>query len=161
MTKEEARNTTYGGKARENFLAGYNCAQSVLLAHEDFLQEKGLDVQTVLRLGSPFGGGISRLREVCGAMSALCMLTGLLDGYDLPDDVKKKELYTKVQQLAAEFRESTGSILCRELLGLNHQKDEPTPAKRTTEYYAERPCADLCAAAAAIFASVRHWDERD
>ena len=140
-----------GQKARENFNSGFNCSQSVLMAYEDYLKEKGLDPKTVLRMASPMGGGISRLREVCGAVSALCLLIGLTDGYDTPDDDKKKALYSKVQKLVLEFQDSNGSIICRELLGLEHKHDQPTPSKRTKEYYAERPCADLCATAATIF----------
>ncbi len=140
-----------GKKAKDNFNSGYNCSQSVLLAYEDYLQEKGLDAKTVLRMASPMGGGISRLREVCGAVSALCLLIGLTDGYDTPDDEKKKALYSKTQKLVLQFQESKGSIICRELLGLEQKHDQPTPSKRTKEYYAVRPCADLCATAAAIF----------
>ena len=140
-----------GQKAKANFNAGYNCAQSVLLAYEDYLLEKGLEPKTVLRMASPMGGGISRLREVCGAVSSLCLLIGLADGYDTPDDEKKKALYSKVQNLVLQFQERKGSIICRELLGLEQKHDQPTPSKRTKEYYAERPCADFCATAAAIF----------
>ena len=147
----ELEESARGKQARENFNSGYNCSQSVLLAYEDYLKEKGLDPQTVLRMASPLGGGISRLREVCGAVSALCLLIGLTEGYDTPDDEKKKALYSKVQKLVMDFQESRGSIICRELLGLEQKHDQPTPSKRTKEYYAERPCADLCATAAAIF----------
>ena len=147
----ELEESARGKQARENFNSGYNCSQSVLLAYEDYLKEKGLDPQTVLRMASPLGGGISRLREVCGAVSALCLLIGLTEGYDTPDDEKKKALYSKVQKLVMEFQECRGSIICRELLGLEQKHDQPTPSKRTKEYYAERPCADLCATAAMIF----------
>ena len=140
-----------GQQAKNNFNSGYNCSQSVLLAYEDYLREKGLDPKTVLRMASPMGGGISRLREVCGAVSALCLLIGLTDGYDMPDDEKKKALYSKVQELVLQFQESKGSIICRELLGLEQKHDQPIPSKRTKEYYAERPCADFCATAAALF----------
>ena len=140
-----------GQKAREIFNSGFNCSQSVLMAYEDYLKEKGLDPKTVLRMAAPMGAGISRLREVCGAVSALCLLIGLTDGYDTPDDDKKKALYSKVQKLVLEFQDSKGSIICRELLGLEQKHDQPTPSKRTKEYYAERPCADLCATAATIF----------
>lgn len=147
----ELEESARGKQARENFNSGYNCSQSVLLAYEDYLKEKGLDPQTVLRMASPLGGGISRLREVCGAVSALCLLIGLTEGYDTPDDEKKKALYSKVQKLVMDFQERRGSIICRELLGLEQKHDQPTPSKRTKEYYAERPCADLCATAATIF----------
>lgn len=151
MINEIADNSLRAKKARDNFNAGYNCAQSVLLAYEDYIKAKGLDTNTILRMASPMGGGISRLREVCGAVSSLCLLIGLVDGYDTPDDEKKKALYSKVQKLVLEFQESKKSIVCRELLGLEQKRDQPTPSKRTKEYYAERPCAELCATAAAIF----------
>ena len=147
----ELEESARGKQARENFNSGYNCSQSVLLAYEDYLKEKGLDPKTVLRMASPLGGGISRLREVCGAVSALCLLIGLAEGYDTPDDEKKKALYSKAQKLVMDFQERRGSIICRELLGLEQKHDQPTPSKRTKEYYAERPCADLCATAAMIF----------
>lgn len=140
-----------GQRARDNFNSGYNCSQSVLLAYEDYLQEKGLEPKTVLRMASPLGGGISRLREVCGAVSALCLLIGLAEGYDTPDDEKKKALYSQVQKLLLEFQEQKGSLICRELLGLEQKHDQPTPSKRTKEYYAQRPCAGFCEAAAALF----------
>ena len=147
----EIEQSIRGNRARENFKSGFNCAQSVLLAYEDYIKEKGLDPKTVLRMASPMGGGISRLREVCGAVSSLCLLIGLTEGYDTPDDEKKKALYSKVQELVLEFRERRGSIICRELLDLKQKHDQPTPSKRTKEYYEERPCAELCATAAAIF----------
>lgn len=118
-----------GQKAKDNFNFGYNCSQSVLLAYEDYLQAKGLEPKTVLRMTSPMGGGISRLREVCGAVSALCLLIGLTDGYDTPDDEKKKALYSKVQELVLQFQDCKGSIICRELLGLEQKRDQPTPLK--------------------------------
>lgn len=151
MNCAELLESSHAKKARENFLSGFNCPQSVLLAYADFIEAKGLDVKTVLRMASPFGGGISRLREVCGAVSGLCMLIGLTDGYDTPDDEMKTALYTRVQELALRFGKVNGSILCRVLLGLDHEKDEPTPEKRTAQYYEDRPCANICAAAAALF----------
>lgn len=151
IAKEEIEQSMRGKKAKDNFKSGYNCTQSVLLAYEDYIKEKGLDTKTVLRMASPMGGGISRLREVCGAVSALCLLIGLTDGYDSPDDEKKKDLYRTTQKLVLEFQEYNGSIVCRELLGLSEKHDEPTPSKRTEEYYAKRPCIELCATAAAIF----------
>lgn len=134
--------------ARSYFLEGYNCSQAVLLA---FCDELGFDKTQAARIASPFGGGMSRLREVCGAVSGMFMAAGLFFGYDDPkDNTRKKELYAFDQELARRFSQKNGSIVCRELLGLNHQKDEPTPAARTTEYYKKRPCADLVADAAEI-----------
>ena len=131
--------TKHEALARENFKKGYNCAQSIMLAYTDVT---GLDEDTALRMASPFGGGMGRMREVCGAISGIYMVLGLLEGYSTPgDDIAKKELYSKVQSLAESYRQENGSIICRELLGLTTiGPDDPTPSKRTDEYYKLRPC---------------------
>ena len=142
--------------ARRNFLEGYNCSQSVVLAFTDVLEEQGIDARTMARLASPFGGGMGRMREVCGAVSGMLMVLGLTEGYD---DAKafaaKKELYQKVQELCGAYREENGSIVCRELLGLAKGPDAPVPEKRTDAYYRKRPCPELCACAARILAEAR------
>lgn len=130
-----------GKQARALFEQGYNCAQSVASA---FAEEVGLPFETMLRLASPFGGGIGRTRGTCGAISAIMMILGLREGYSSPaDDQAKKELYVKVQKLIRQFREEKGSILCRDLLGLDEDENDPTPEKRTPQYYMSRPCSDL------------------
>ncbi|MCI8270027.1 MAG: C_GCAxxG_C_C family protein [Lachnospiraceae bacterium] len=134
--------------AKSYFLEGYNCAQSVVLA---FHEELGLDKETAASMASAFGGGMGRLREVCGTVSGMFLVLGQLKGYHDPKDLDgKKALYTQVQQLARTFEEHHGSIICRELLGLDRRLDDPTPSARTTEYYKKRPCADLAADAAGI-----------
>lgn len=134
--------------ARSYFLNGYNCSQAVFLA---FCEDLNFDAKTASMIAAPFGGGMSRLREVCGAVSGMFMAAGLFFGYYEPtDDAQKKELYTFIQELAHRFTEKNGSIVCRELLGLNHQKDDAAPSARTAEYYKKRPCADLVADAAQL-----------
>lgn len=129
----------HGMKAAELFLQGYNCAQSVLLAFEDMT---GLDQSMALRLSSSFGGGMARLREVCGAVSGMAMVAGLLYGYDdISDITLKKEHYARIQELAAAFRERAGSIICREIL--NDPPTDSAPSPRTEEYYRVRPCARM------------------
>ena len=133
---------TKGEIAKQYFLDGYNCAQAVVLA---FAQDFGLDKKTAVMLSSSFGGGMGRLREVCGAVSGMFMVLGLKYGYASPEDNQaKKELYKKVQEVAGLFKEDNGSIICRELLGLNQTgKSDPTPELRTESYYKKRPCKDL------------------
>lgn len=139
MTREE--------KARENFLKGYNCAQAVALAFGDLVD---VDEDALARLSSSFGGGMGRMREVCGAVSGMFMVCGLLHGYSDPEAKgEKKELYARIQALAARFREECGSIICRELLE-GKADSSPTPTERTAEFYKKRPCADLVALAAKI-----------
>lgn len=138
----------YAEIARENFASGCNCSQAVLAAFADIC---GISRKTALLLGSSFGGGIGRLREVCGAVSGMCMAAGMLYGYDdLDDHSAKSQHYERIQFLAEEFKRINGSYVCRELLGLNVQKEQPVPEKRTPEYYKKRPCSELCACAASI-----------
>jgi len=135
-------------KAKELFKEGYNCAQSVFGA---FCDEMNLDMQTALKLSSSFGGGMGRLREVCGAVSGMFMIAGVLYGYDNPKDQKvKAEHYARIQKLANEFTEKNRSIICRDLIGLENKQDSPVPEERTKEYYAKRPCAKLVEDAAKI-----------
>lgn len=135
-------------RAQALFREGYNCAQSVLLPFDG---ETGLEFQTAGRLASSFGGGMGKLREVCGALTAAFMAAGLLYGYDDPKDMEAKTAhYRLVQSLARQFKEkSGGTLLCRELLGLN-ETDGYIPAQRTEKYYAERPCERLVGEAAAM-----------
>ena len=136
----------HGIKAAELFLGGYNCAQSVAVA---FCDITGLDEKSTAKMVSAFGGGMGRLREVCGAVSGMFFVLSLLYGYETPgDDVSKKRLYTDVQALAAQFRERTGSIICREIL--KNPPTDPTPSPRTAEYYKTRPCARMVLTAATL-----------
>ena len=142
----------YSERARGYFLEGYNCSQSILLA---FHRELNLDIHTAARMASSFGGGMGRLREVCGAVSGMFLALGLFCGYDDPgDQTGKKAQYELIQELARQFKARNHSIVCRELLGLDHHTDIPTPSKRTKEYYQKRPCADLVADAAEILSEV-------
>lgn len=135
-------------KAIQGFLDGYNCAQCMVLAFEDMLT---IDLDTALRIASPFGGGMGRLREVCGSVSGMFMVLGYIKGYNEPGDYTgKKELYEHVQELARRYEEENGSIICRELLGLDVKHEEPSPEKRTEEYYKKRPCAEKVGSAADI-----------
>ena len=129
----------HGMKAAELFLGGYNCAQSVAVA---FCDVTGLDADFTARMASSFGGGMGRMREVCGAVSGMLMVAGLLYGYETPgDDESKKRHYTLVQHLAGQFREQVGSIVCREIL--KNPPSDPNPTPRTAEFYKVRPCARM------------------
>ena len=126
-------------KALSFFMNGDNCAQAVFKAYADLA---GLTEEQAGLVAVGFGGGIGRMREVCGAVSGMYMVLSLLYGYDTPgDDVSKKRLYTEVQALAAKFREECGSIVCREIL--KNPPSDPNPTPRTAEFYAKRPCAKM------------------
>ena len=131
-------------KAIALFKEGYNCAQSVFLAFNDVM---GLDEKTALKLSSSFGGGIARLREVCGAVSGMCMVLGVLYGYDDPKDMEsKKAHYAFIREATEKFKAENGSIICRDILGDPEHGGDPEP--RTESYYKKRPCAEyvgMCA----------------
>ncbi len=135
-------------RARELFLEGYNCSQSVFLAYSDLF---GLEPRLAATLSGPLGGGMGRLREVCGAVSGMSLIAGFARPFIDPADRSSKAAnYALVQELAERFRSENGAIVCRELLGLTQKKDNPTPAERTAEYYRKRPCVELVASAARI-----------
>lgn len=141
---------THEEKAVELFRDGFNCAQAVAAAFSDVT---GLDEKTILLLSSSFGGGLGRMREVCGTVSGMSMVLGALYGFsDTDNPAKKGEIYRRVQELAGAFRAENGSIICRELLSGEIAKDtDPTkPEARTAEYYKKRPCAELVGYAARI-----------
>jgi len=132
MTKQE--------KAQELFRKGYNCSQSVFAT---FCQDLGIDFETGLKLSSSFGGGMGGLRQVCGAVTAMFMIAGLKYGYiDSKDINLKNQHYKLIQNLAKQFSDKFGSIICKELLlsVANIKKDVSLPEKRTPEYYKVRPC---------------------
>lgn len=135
-------------RAYDLFNSGCNCSQAVLCAFSDVT---GFDDETAKRLASSFGGGMGRMREVCGAVSGALMVLGIAKGYsDLSDHSAKKEHYALVQQFASRFKEENGSIICRELLSGVKTADGGVPEKRTETYYKKRPCAELCRTAAKI-----------
>lgn len=135
--------------AKEYFLNGANCAQAVLCA---FAEECNLSEESAMRIASGFGGGMGRMREVCGAVSGMVLAANILRGNsDIKDKTAKDKHYALIQQLAAQFREENGSIICRELLKLTSSGPEnPVSEERTSAYYKKRPCAELVALAAGI-----------
>jgi len=129
----------HSDKAVELFKRGYNCSQAVFGA---FAEDLGIDFETAVKISSSFGGGMGRLREVCGALTGSFMVLGLKSGYsDASDYQAKKEHYRSVQELAKRFREYNGSIICREILG--EKTPSEVPEKRTEEYYRKRPCVEI------------------
>lgn len=142
------------------FKEGYNCSQAVVLAHSDLL---GLDKEQVVKMAQSFGGGMGRMRQVCGTVSGMFMVAGILTGSADPTDSEaKKENYDTVQRLAAAFEEKHGTIICKQLLGLETRQSSvseefkmgTTPEPRNEEYYKKRPCAELVGDACDILAEL-------
>ncbi len=141
MTKSE--------QARALFQEGANCAQAVAVC---FAEECGKSRKEMARLASGFGAGMGRMREVCGAVSGMVLAVDLLWGpEDLADKAGKDAQYTRIQTLAERFKAETGSIVCRELLGLT-AKETPSPISepRTEAYYKKRPCIEMVVLAVEI-----------
>lgn len=138
-------------KAKQLFLSGYNCSQAVVGA---FIDDFAIDFDTAMKLSSSFGGGMGRMREVCGAVSGAFMIAGLKCGYCDPcDKAAKSAHYALIQKIAADFKQQNGSIICRELLegvGCNGKCQGSIPEDRTVAYYKKRPCAELVYIAAKI-----------
>lgn len=143
-------------KARKLFKEdGYNCCQAVVLAYNDIF---GIDDETAASISSGFGGGMGRMREVCGSVSGMIILAGMVSpAADPSDKTGRTRNYALVQDVAAEFIKMNGSIICRELLGLvpmgsrmNGPKESPEPSDRTAEYYRKRPCEELVGMSARI-----------
>lgn len=139
---------------------GYNCCQAVVLAYNDIF---GLPDETAAALSSGFGGGMGRLREVCGSVSGMVLLAGLLKPACDPSDKEARTAnYALVQDVAGQFKQLNGSIVCKELLGLNNKTqtivsndihgipESPVPSDRTPEYYKKRPCEELVGISARI-----------
>lgn len=137
-------------QARQNFLDGYNCTQSVVLAFADLYD---LTPELALRISASFGGGMARMRLVCGTVSGMFLLAGLETGCQDPKDREGKTYnYQVVRDLANRFKEKVGSLICAEILGLKGAEGSAMPSERTQEYYKKRPCADIVKTAARIFA---------
>ena len=144
-----------GERAKGLFLQGYNCCQAVLLAFADILGAEGLADEDLLKtIGSGFGGGFARMREVCGSFSGCTIMAGFIRPAVTPGLEERKANYALVQEMAAAFRERNGgSIVCGELLGLRgHKPEGPTPSERTEEFYRKRPCPEIIRNAAIIVA---------
>lgn len=136
-------------KAKELFLAGYNCSQAVFAA---FADKYGIDEETALKLSASFGGGFGRMREVCGAVSGMMLTCGMETGCVVAEDQKGKGAnYDAARKLMDQFREENGSIICRELLALRaEEKKGGQPEARTENYYHNRPCLKMVMDAARI-----------
>lgn len=140
-------------RAVDNFMQGYGCCQSVVAAFADLYN---LDDTMAKRIAAGFGGGVGRMRIMCGAVSGIVILAGLDRGQiDGADRKGKSMCYKVVQELLDEFKVQNGSVVCAELLGLKgHEKAQSSyvASPRTAEYYKTRPCAAKVESAARIFA---------
>ena len=134
-------------RAAELFVQGYSCAQAVFGAFTDIT---GMDFDLAMRLSAPFGAGMGRMREVCGACSAMFMVVGAVAGYSEADAAQKAAHYELIQELANRFKERNGTLICRELLQGLKTDTRPVPDARTAEYYKARPCLRFVTDAADI-----------
>ena len=136
---------TRAEQAAELFANGYNCAQAVAMA---FCDLTGFTKEQTAKMLAAFGGGFGRLREVCGAVSGMTFVYGCLYGYEAPNPEAQMKVYETEQALAAQFRETAGSIVCRDIL--KNPPSDPVPNPRTEAYYAQRPCVRMVYLATSI-----------
>ena len=149
---EEIHTGEAGASHRERaealFRSGCNCAQSVFLA---FSGELGMDRETAMKLSAPFGGGMARMREVCGALTGVFLALGLKEGFTDPEDAgAKAEHYRKLQSLAERFREQNGSILCRDLLRFAEERGDIKREPGTSGPAHSPSCEQIVGAAAEL-----------
>lgn len=138
-------------KAISYFEDGYNCSQAVFMAYADAY---GIEQETAAKLATSFGGGMGRLREVCGAVSGMFLVLGMhYPATDTKDKTAKTKNYDAVQRTAKEFKAEMGSYICADLLKTKHQPENPEPSDRNAKYYALRPCTRCVAIAAQIVGS--------
>ena len=135
--------------ADQKFESGYNCAQSVFLAYSDVFE---LNLEMAKKMSVSFGGGVGRMREVCGTVSAMAMLAGFkYPVLDQQDQEARAKNYAMVQKMSDLFKEKHGTIICRSLLpAAEASQTAPEPSARTAEYYAKRPCSKYVEDAARI-----------
>ena len=151
MTTQELNERV--SRAVDNFMSGYGCCQSVVAAFGDIY---GLDDNMAKRIAAGFGGGVGRMRMMCGAVSALVILVGLDCGQTEGSDREgKSACYKVVQELLEKSKQDNGSLICAEILGLKGYEKAASSyvaSPRTAEYYKSRPCAAKVESAARIFA---------
>lgn len=148
-----SKNESRAEKAKQLFLSGYNCTQSITVAFCDILK---LTPETAASLSAGFGGGFGRLREVCGAFSGITMVLSAVYNLQDPNDRQKKAmLYGAVQSAAEKFKQQNRFLRCRDLLGIEKDASiSPVPQPRTEEYYQKRPCAEIVKSAAQILEDI-------
>ena len=149
---ENKNMTIHEARAAELFLSGAVCAQAVFCA---FCDLHGLDFETAAKLSSSLGGGIGRMREVCGAFSGAAMVAGLLYGFTVPPEQgEKTEHYKRIREIGAAFSERWGSVVCRDILNARMGESAPSshyvPEERSAEYYEKRPCLEAVRLAARL-----------
>ena len=133
---------THADKAVRLFESGCSCSQAVFAAYAD---DFGIDPKIAMKISVALGGGMGRMRETCGAVSAMALIAGLKYGNTSPDDaVSKSKALDAAKMLAEKFKTENGSIVCKELLGL-----EP-PRGQTDVLPKKMPCKELVRMAAQL-----------
>lgn len=101
-------------RAEALFKQGYSCSQAVLAA---FGEQFGLSRELALHIAGAFGGGMGRMGETCGTVTAAIMVLGLKFGCTTADDLKARENgYAVAREFIHRFKGRNISVLCRDLL---------------------------------------------
>lgn len=121
-------------RAVELHKRGYNCSQCVVMT---FAEDLGLNADVAESMSAAFGGGVAKMKEVCGCVSAMAMLAGFVQGnknQERKTDLEKTYDWTK--SLVDEFRNECGEIICKRLRGIEAGNTKPI-----------RPCRELISSA--------------
>jgi len=111
----------------------------------------GIEQETAAKLATSFGGGMGRLREVCGAVSGMLLVLGMEYPFiNTKDKASKNTNYKAVQHVAEEFKAVMGSYICADILKIKHVPQNPESSERNEAYYKSRPCTKCVATAAQI-----------
>jgi C_GCAxxG_C_C family probable redox protein len=119
--------STPADNAVDVFNQSFNCSQSVF---STFAVQFGLDKETALKIASPFGAGIARRGEICGAVSGALLVLGLVRGSDKP--AGNDEIYRLAQEFMRRFEQKNGSVLCRDLIDCDISTPEGWQKARET-----------------------------
>ncbi len=134
--------------ALNRFSQGFSCSQSVFSA---FAAQFGIAEDLALKIASPFGGGVARQGEVCGAVTGALMVIALKHGTTTPE--KKEEIYKISQEFIHRFEEKHGSIICRKLTGYDIRRPEELEKARQEQVFTKN-CPGLVKDAAEIVKSL-------
>lgn len=111
--------TDHVSLAFEKRKKGYNCAQSVLCA---FAEKTGLDEETLFKLSEGLGSGMGNMNNICGALSATCILAGIVCSSGTYTKITKGATYAVESKIIDEFKEKCHSVICREIKGIDNGK---------------------------------------
>ena len=107
-------------------------------------EDLNFDKEQAGKMATPFGGGVSRMGTVCGALVGGSMALGFCYGRTKAEEKDKREkTYAKVQDMLREFEKEFGTLQCKGLIHLNLL--DPEDRKKFQELKLTNRCAGFVA----------------